>query len=72
MRRRSAVEGALLAGDYGRVFAELAQLRPEVDDFFEHVLVNDPDAQLRSNRMALLSELRRLFGQIADLSRLPG
>ena len=53
-------------------FAELAQLRPEVDAFFEQVLVNDPDAQLRANRLALLGELRALFAGIADLSRLPG
>jgi glycyl-tRNA synthetase beta chain len=71
-RRRSAVARAYGAGDYGTVFGELAQLRREVDDFFDHVLVNDPDAQLRGNRLALLGELRNLFGQTADLSRLPG
>ena len=40
--------------------------------FFDRVLVNDPDAALRSNRLALLGELRALFCGIADLSRLPG
>jgi glycyl-tRNA synthetase beta chain len=70
--RRAAVERSLRAGNYGAAFAELALLRPEVDAFFEHVLVNDPDAQLRSNRLALLGELRALFSGIADLSRLPG
>ena len=70
--RRSAVERAFGAGDYGAVFAELAQLRPEVDEFFERVLVNDQDARLRANRLALLGELRSLFALIADLSRLPG
>ena len=65
--------GAELArGDYDRAFAELAQLRPEVDAFFDGVLVNDPDARLRDNRLALLGELRALFTRIADLSRLPG
>ncbi|HEV7432520.1 MAG TPA: glycine--tRNA ligase subunit beta, partial [Steroidobacteraceae bacterium] len=70
--RRAAVEQSLGEGNYGAAFAELAQLRPEVDAFFEHVLVNDPDPQLRSNRLALLDELRTLFSRIADLSRLPG
>jgi glycyl-tRNA synthetase beta chain len=70
--RRSAVERALGAGDYGAVFAELAQLRPQVDEFFEQVLVNDPDAGLRGNRLALLGELHALFALVADLSRLPG
>lgn len=33
----------------------------------------DPDAVLRANhRLALLSALQKLFGGIADLSRLPG
>ncbi len=71
-RRRAAVERSQREGNYGAAFAELALLRPEVDAFFEHVLVNDPDAQLRSNRLALLGELRALFSGIADLSRLPG
>jgi len=43
-----------------------------VDQFFDRVLVNDPDPALRGNRLALLSQLRALFGGIADLSRLPG
>jgi glycyl-tRNA synthetase beta chain len=71
-RRRAAVERSQREGNYGAAFAELALLGPEVDAFFEHVLVNDPDTQLRSNRLALLGELRALFAGIADLSRLPG
>ena len=43
-----------------------------IDDFFESVLVNDSDARLRNNRLALLAQLRALFTRIADLSRLPG
>jgi glycyl-tRNA synthetase beta chain len=71
-RHRAAVMGAVAAGDYGAAFATLARLRPEVDLFFDDVLVNDPDEQLRQNRLALLGELRALFTGIADLSRLPG
>ena len=70
--RRTTVQRASAEGRYGEAFAELAQLRPEVDQFFEHVLVNDPDPQLRGNRLALLGELRALFSLSADLSRLPG
>jgi glycyl-tRNA synthetase beta chain len=71
-QRRDVVGAALERGDYDRAFAELAQLRPEVDAFFDGVLVNDPDTRLRDNRLALLGELRALFTRIADLSRLPG
>ena len=72
MERRATVAAALEQRRYDLAFAELAQLRPQVDAFFEGVLVNDPDAQLRNNRLALLGELRALFTRIADLSRLPG
>jgi glycyl-tRNA synthetase beta chain len=66
------IDAALRAGDYAGAFAALAALRPEVDGFFDQVLVNDPDAALRDNRLALLGELRALFTRIADLSLLPG
>jgi glycyl-tRNA synthetase beta chain len=73
LRQRGAQFAAELGrGDYERAFAELAQLGPEVDAFFDTVLVNDPDARLRDNRLALLRDLRALFTRIADLSRLPG
>ncbi|WP_241720432.1 hypothetical protein, partial [Cronobacter sakazakii] len=40
---------------------ELAQLREPVDEFFEKVMVNADDAQVRINRLTLLSKLRALF-----------
>ena len=43
-----------------------------MDAFFDQVLVNDPDVALRTNRLALLGEVRALFSEIADLSCLPG
>ena len=57
---------------YGVALDRLAALRGTVDAFFDSVLVNDPDAALRRNRLALLEQLRALFAGIADLSRLPG
>jgi glycyl-tRNA synthetase beta chain len=69
---RPGVEAALAQRNYTRALDELATLRPAVDAFFDQVLVNDPDAGLRANRLALLATLRSLFGRVADLSRLPG
>jgi glycyl-tRNA synthetase beta chain len=71
-RVRAPVEQALAQRDYAAALATLAQLRGEVDAFFDAVMVNDPDAALRANRLALLSSLAGLFGRIADLSKLPG
>ncbi|HEY3809224.1 MAG TPA: glycine--tRNA ligase subunit beta [Steroidobacteraceae bacterium] len=58
--------------DYAAALDKLAGLRTSVDQFFDGVLVNDPDPALRRNRLALLAQLRALFAGIADLSRLPG
>lgn len=57
---------------YTDALRSLATLRPAVDAFFDGVMVMDPDATLRANRLALLAGLRSLFADIADLSRLPG
>ncbi len=66
------VRRAVAARDYDGALARLASLRPAIDAFFEHVMVNDPDPALRANRLALVAAVRALFGGVADLSRLPG
>jgi glycyl-tRNA synthetase beta chain len=50
----------------------LAALRSPVDAFFEHVLVNDPDAATRDNRLRLLIQVRDLMGRVADFSQVAG
>lgn len=55
---------------YREALERLATLRPVVDRFFDDVLVMDPDAGLRANRLALLASLRALFMDIADVSRI--
>lgn len=49
---------------------QLADLREPVDSFFDDVMVMAEDAAVRSNRLSLLSRLRELFLQLADVSRL--
>jgi glycyl-tRNA synthetase beta chain len=50
-----------------RLFADIF-LSP-LHDFFDCVLVNAEDADLRENRMALVAKVSRLFtGRLADLS----
>ncbi|WP_027710554.1 glycine--tRNA ligase subunit beta [Dickeya chrysanthemi] len=55
-------------GRYQEALAELAQLRESVDNFFDKVMVNADDAQVRINRLTLLNELRNLFLKVADIS----
>jgi glycyl-tRNA synthetase beta chain len=66
------VANATQQRQYTAALGHLAQLRSAVDTFFDQVMVMDPDAKLRANRLALLGELRALFAGVADLSRLPG
>ena len=63
--------GPLLAERrYTDVLCALAALREPVDRFFDDVMVMVDDAELRANRLALLAELRALFLDVADISRL--
>jgi len=58
---------------YTEALMELSSLRQPVDTFFDDVMVMTDDEAVRQNRLALLSELRALFLNIADVSRLtPG
>ncbi len=50
--------------------AELARLRQPPDQFFDDVMVMADDEAVRGNRLALLSRLRTLFLNLADISRL--
>ena len=64
------VRPLLDAGDYTKALTELARLRAPVDRFFDDVMVMADDEALRNNRLALLGELRGLFLDVADISRL--
>ena len=55
---------------YAEVLTALAALREPVDTFFDDVLVMVDDKAVKSNRLALLGELRALFLDVADISRL--
>jgi glycyl-tRNA synthetase beta chain len=48
----------------------LAALRESVDAFFNDVMVNDPDDNIRQNRLGLLNQLHDSMNRVADLSRL--
>jgi glycyl-tRNA synthetase beta chain len=52
--------------------SELARLRRPVDDFFDKVTVNCDDAELRENRLRLLSHIRATLNQVADFSQIEG
>jgi glycyl-tRNA synthetase beta chain len=55
---------------YQQALAEIAQLRPVVDTFFDKVMVMVDDEKLRGNRLALLATMQRSFSTIADFSEI--
>ncbi|WP_019000596.1 glycine--tRNA ligase subunit beta [Succinimonas amylolytica] len=57
-------------GDYKDALTHLSQIKKPVDDFFEKVMVNDENPEIRQNRLALLKRLSELFTHIADISLL--
>jgi glycyl-tRNA synthetase beta chain len=67
-----AVNPMITRREYSAALMELAELRSDVDVFFDAVMVMSEDTALRTNRLGLLLRLRNLFLQIVDLSRLPG
>ena len=48
----------------------IGALRPKVDSYFDHVLVNAPDPELRENRLAMLWHLLDRFRTFADFSEI--
>jgi glycyl-tRNA synthetase beta chain len=64
------VERALAARDYRTALRGIASLRPQVDLFFDKVLVMAPDEGLRRNRLALLRLLLDLLSRVADFSEI--
>jgi glycyl-tRNA synthetase beta chain len=61
---------ALKARDYVAVLGRLARLRPQVDAFFDAVMVNVDDAAVRNNRLALLQRLADRLGSVAAIEHL--
>ena len=58
------------AGDYTASLQTLAALRAPVDAFFDGVMVNAEEMDLRLNRQGLLKTLHEAMNRVADLSRL--
>lgn len=65
---RDKLQPDFAAGRYQEALVELAALRETVDAFFDGVMVMAEDEAVRVNRLTLLSKLRELFLQVADIS----
>ena len=67
---RNSVTPLLGEARYQEALDALAGLREPVDAFFDQVMVMTDDQAVRSNRLALLADLRGLFLEVADIAQL--
>ncbi len=66
-RARAAIEDrSLPAADR---LAAMAAMRPQVDAFFDAVLVMDPDPGIRRHRLSMLARIRDTFRTFADFGQ---
>ncbi|HEY8593200.1 MAG TPA: glycine--tRNA ligase subunit beta [Sphingomicrobium sp.] len=63
---------AIQQEDFTAAMGALALLRKPIDDFFDHVTVNDPDPAKRERRLNLLTRFRDAVNQVADFSKIEG
>jgi glycyl-tRNA synthetase beta chain len=71
IRLADDLKGFEASGDYEAAFRAMATIRPQVDRFFEKVLVMAEDREVRRNRLRLLTALNKdVFARFADLSQI--
>jgi glycyl-tRNA synthetase beta chain len=68
----AAAATSVAAEDFAGAMTALAALRGPVDTFFDKVLVNAPEPEIRANRLKLLNEIRAACRTVADFGRLAG
>ena len=66
------VKACIDGEDFGGAMTALAGLRQPVDAFFEAVIVNADEADLRKNRLLLLARIRSVMGTLADFGQIEG
>ena len=71
-KARLAAEEAVAAEDFEAAMSALATLRAPVDAFFDKVLVNDERAEVRENRLKMLTQIRATTLTVADFSKIAG
>lgn len=64
------VQAALAAHDFQTALNELATIKPQVDAFFDGVMVMADDAAVKQNRLNLLNQLAEQMNAVADIALL--
>ena len=64
------IEAALARQDFQAALSELAAVKPQVDAFFDGVMVMADDAAAKQNRLNLLNQLSQQMNAVADIALL--
>ncbi|MEO5360941.1 MAG: glycine--tRNA ligase subunit beta [Nitrospirota bacterium] len=64
------ITDAVSKGDYKKAYEKMSTLIGPINRFFDKVLVMDKDERQKSNKLALLNEIRRMSVKLADVSKL--
>ena len=56
--------------NYKETIKSLINLKESIDSFFDNVMVNVEDKEVKSSRLALIRRVRKLFLSVADISHL--
>ncbi|WP_165009110.1 glycine--tRNA ligase subunit beta [Neisseria yangbaofengii] len=64
------IAAALAQGDFQTALTELAAIKPQVDAFFDGVMVMADDTAVKQNRLALLDQLAGQMNAVADIALL--
>ncbi len=67
-----AINDAMALAKFDDTMSAMALLRKPVDAFFEKIMVNVPEKDVRENRLKLLSKIRTVINHVADFSKLEG
>ena len=70
LREKEKLHNLNKENDYFKFLNALTDWRKPIDDFFDEVLVMDPDENLKKNRLSLLNKINGIFKLFADFSYL--
>ena len=64
------VEESIRKKEFPKALEKIVEIKPAVDNFFDHVMVMVEEENLRRNRLGLLFKISRLFSNLADFSQI--
>jgi glycyl-tRNA synthetase beta chain len=56
--------------EYQQAFNLITTLEDPISSFFDNLQINDPNLEIRKNRLILLAKIRDLFNQVVDFSKI--